>query len=138
VKPSFSTLAACGCFAGAVLLFTRMDYLVNKQLYDHGLQFSEDWYSDYSLYYSLLYQLVIALVFLQTRSWKLCFVLEAFVLSSAQDFVYFGLWEGGKFPQGDWTWMQGYKTLGHWTTQDQTLLSVGALVAALVFAKVTP
>ena len=136
MKPSFSFLAAIGCFGFAVLLFTRMDYLVNNTLYKHGLKFSDEWYSEYSLLYALLFQLTIALIYLWTRSWKLCLVLEAFVLSSCQDFVYFGLWEGGKFPSGDWDWMPLFKTFGHWTTKDQLAFSGLALAGAGVVAKV--
>lgn len=122
--------------AGAVLLFTRMDYLVNHRLYEHGLKFSEEWYSEYSLLYFLLYQFVIVLIGWFTHSWKLCVVLEAFVLSSAQDMVYFGLWEKGNFPKGDWTWMPLFKTFGTWKTEHQIILSFVAVIGAILAVKV--
>jgi len=42
-------LLAVSLFFLTVVLFTRLDFLVNKSLYDYGLKFDEGWYVEYSL-----------------------------------------------------------------------------------------
>ncbi len=128
-------MLAGALFACAVLLFTRIDYLVNSDLYRYGLKFNDGWFGTYSLLYRLLYQLMIVFVYLLTRRWRLVVVLEAFVLSSGQDLVYFIVWGQGNFPTGDWTWMPWYKWFGHWTTEMQIGWTVVAVAASLILTK---
>jgi hypothetical protein len=51
--------------------------------------------------------------------------MEIFVLTSTQDLVYFGLWEGA-FPHIEWSWMPFYRIFGSWTTTHQIMLSFSA------------
>jgi hypothetical protein len=120
-------------FAISVLLLTRMDYLVNAQLYQFGLTFSESWAITYWALYILLYQLFIIVLLLFCKNWKLGLVFEVFTLTSSQDLVYFGVWSGGVFPKGNWTWMFLYKVFGFWNTQSQILLTATSLTAVLLF-----
>lgn len=124
-------------FFVAVLLLTFMDWIVNGLLYQHGLQFSEEWYGTYSLGYTLLWQFTLITLTLSLRSWKAFVLMEAFVLSSTQDLVYFGVWNGGVFPVGDWTWMPLFDVLGFYSTGLQVLLSVVCVGAAILLVKMT-
>jgi len=117
-------------FFVAVLLLTRLDYLINNTFYSYGLVFSYGWYREYTLLYSLSYQLVIFLLLLWTRNKYLLLATEAFVFSATQDLIFFGLW-CGRFPPADWTWMLSYEMLGFWTTSTQLFASI--LVNGLVF-----
>jgi hypothetical protein len=112
-------------FFVTVMLLTRLDFLVNKSLYDYGLKYDEGWYIEYSLLYALLYQAVILILALYTKSLRLVAFTEVFVLTSTQDLVYFGLWQGG-FPSIQWAWTPFFHLFGTWTTTDQLLLSFSA------------
>jgi len=112
-------------FFFGVLLFTRVDFFVNASLYNYGLQFSENWYSEYLILYGLCYQLLILSLLVYTRSLKLFVFMEVFVLTSTQDLVFFGLWQGA-FPRIEWSWTPFYRIFGTWTTTHQILLSFSA------------
>src|SRR4030067_305380 len=105
-----------------VLLFTRIDFLINSSLYRYGLHFSENWYVEYTGLYALCYQLLILSLFVYSRNLKLLALMEVFALTSTKDLVYFGLWQGS-FPTIDWSWMPFYRIFGSWTTAHQILLS---------------
>ncbi len=119
-------LVAVFTFSLSVLLLTRFDFLVNNILYGFGLQFSENWYTEYQILYALLYQLVIFVLFAYTKNLKLLAFFECFVLTCTQDLVYFGLWET-VFPSTNWDWMLFNQVFGFWNTQSQVLLSVSVL-----------
>ena len=112
-----------------VLLFTRIDFLINNSLYNYGLNFSENWYFEYTSLYALCYQLLILSLFVYSRSLKLLASMEVFALTSTQDLVYFGLWQGS-FPTIEWSWMLFYRIFGSWTTVHQILLSFSANLSA--------
>lgn len=112
-------------FFFGVLLFTRIDFFVNASLYNYGLKFNENWYAEYTTLYTLCYQLLILSLFVYTRNLKLFVFMEIFVLTSTQDLVYFGLWQGA-FPQIEWSWMPFYRIFGTWTTTHQIMLSSSA------------
>jgi hypothetical protein len=124
-------MAAIGVFCFAVLLLTRLDYLINNTLYSFGLSYSEAWYQEYVLLYFLAYQLVIFTLLAYTRNLKLFMLFQAFVLTSTQDLIYFGLWEGS-FPAHEWVWMTQYKLFGFWNTATQILLSFSSLSLTLI------
>lgn len=124
-------LFAVGFFGASVLLLTKLDYLINTTFYGYGLQFSYGWYRDYTILYMMLFQLVIVPSSLWLQN-KYYFVLtEAFVLSGTQDLIYFGVWNGGVFPSGDWSWMIFHDWFGSWTTANQFTLCL--LVNGLVW-----
>ena len=124
-------LSAIGIFCIAVLLLTRLDYLINNTLYSFGLSYSEAWYQEYVILYFLAYQLVIFTLLAYTRNLKLFVLFQAFVLTSTQDLVYFGLWEGS-FPAHEWVWMTQYKLFGFWNTATQILVSFSSLSVILI------
>jgi hypothetical protein len=134
------TLFAVLLFFLGVLLFTRFDFFVNASLYQYGLQFSENWYDEYLILYGLCYQFLIWSLLVYTRNFKLLVFMEVFVLTSTQDLVYFGLWQGA-FPKIDWWWTPFYRIFGSWTATQQILLSLSAnllsslVIIALYFAK---
>ena len=119
------TFIAILLFFFGVLLFTRIDFLVNVSLYGHGLAFSEDWYVEYINLYVLCYQFLIFSLLIYARNLKLFVLMEVFVLSATHDLVYFGVWHGA-FPQVEWSWMPFYRVFGTWTTAHQILYSVCA------------
>jgi hypothetical protein len=118
-------------FFFGVLLFTRIDFFVNASLYNYGLQFNENWYTEYTALYTLCYQFLILSLLVYARDLKLFVFMEIFVLTSTQDMVYFGLWEGA-FPKTEWVWMPFYRIFGTWTTTDQVLLSFSANLLVLL------
>ena len=124
-------------FFFGVLLFTRIDFFINASLYNYGLQFNENWYAEYTILYTLCYQLLILSLFVYTRNLKLFAFIEIFVVTSTQDLVYFGLWQGA-FPQIDWNWMPFYRIFGTWTTTHQILLSFSANLLVLLALIVLP
>jgi hypothetical protein len=121
-------------FLVGVLLFTRIDFLINKSLYDYGLRFSQNWYGEYTTLYMLCYQFLIISLFVYSRNFKLVLLMEVFVLTYTQDLVYFGLWQGA-FPSANWTWMPLFKFFGSWTTGYQLLFSfsLNSLAVVAVF-----
>ncbi|HLE75260.1 MAG TPA: hypothetical protein VI864_04360 [Candidatus Bathyarchaeia archaeon] len=120
-----------------VLLFTRVDFLVNESLYHYGLHFNENWYAEYTSLYALCYQFLILSLLVYTRNLKLLVFMEVFVLTSTQDMVYFGLWQGA-FPKIDWWWTPFYRIFGTWTTTDQALLSFFANLLVLIAISLLP
>jgi hypothetical protein len=123
-------------FAAGILLLTKLDHIVNRTLYDFGLQFSMDWYWQYSVVYLMLLQGLVLLAYLVSRSRKLPLLAEAFVLSGTQDLVYFGLWNGGVFPDGQWSWTPSFWIFGAWTTAHQVALSAASLLLAGIIVAV--
>jgi hypothetical protein len=133
IEINHKTLLCLVLFFVCVLVFTFMDYIVNSVLYGFGLRFDAEWYGMYSAAYFLLYQLAIAMLTLASNSWRLLVFMEAFVLSSTQDLIYFSVWGKGVFPVGDWSWMPLYQTLGFYNTGLQVVLSgVSMLSATLI------
>ena len=122
-------IVAIVLFFLGVLLFTRIDFLVNSSLYGYGLNFSENWYGEYTILYALCYQLLILSLFAYSRNLKLLALTEVFALTSTQDLVYFGLWQGS-FPTVEWSWTPFYRILGSWTTTHQILLSFSFTLSA--------
>ena len=129
------SVVAIVLFVVGVLLFTRIDFIINKSLYSYGLQFSQNWYIEYTGLYVLCYQLLILSLFVYSRNFKLLLLMEVFVLTSTQDLVYFGLWQGA-FPTTEWSWMPFFNFFGSWTTAHQLFLSISlnSLAAVAVFA----
>jgi len=122
-------------FVFFVLLFTRIDYLVNGDFYEFGLQFSWDWYIIWGILYALLYQSTIVLLHLFHRDWRFTIICESFVLSATQDLIFYLVW-APSFPQGQWVWMPYYLWFGFWTTLNQILfstLSVGGCIVLILF-----
>jgi len=128
-------LAAIGIFSFSVLLLTRLDFLINNILYNFGLSFSEAWYQEYAVLYFLAYQLVVFILLAYTRNLKLFAFFQVFVLTSTQDLVYFGIWEGS-FPSHEWVWMVYYRIFGFWNTASQILLSISSLSSIIILFRV--
>ena len=128
-------LVAFGIFSFSVLLLTRLDFLINNILYNFGLIFSEGWYQEYAVLYFLAYQLIVFILLAYTRNLKLFAFFQVFVLTSTQDLVYFGLWEGS-FPSHEWVWIVYYRIFGFWNTTSQILLSISSLSSIMILSRV--
>lgn len=128
-------LVAIGIFSFSVLLLTRLDFLINNILYNFGLSFSEAWYQEYTILYFLAYQLVVFILLAYTKNLKLFAFFQVFLLTSTQDLVYFGLWEGS-FPSHEWVWMVYYRIFGFWNTTSQILLSLFSLSSSMILFRV--
>jgi len=128
-------LAAIGIFSFSVLLLTRLDFLINNILYNFGLSFSEAWYQEYAVLYFLAYQLVVFILLAYTRNLKLFAFFQVFVLTSTQDLVYFGIWEGS-FPAHEWVWIVYYQIFGFWNTASQIVLSISSLSSIMILFQV--
>jgi hypothetical protein len=137
MEPKRENVFAILLFFLGVLLFTRIDFLINYSLYQYGLQFNENWYAEYSGLYALCYQFLILSLLVYTRNLKLLVFMEVFVLTSTQDMIYFGLWQGA-FPTTEWCWMPFYRILGTWTTLHQILLSFSANLLSSIVIIVLP
>ena len=125
-------LAGAGLFACGILLLTKLDFIINSTFYSYGLKFSMDWYWQYSVVYFILLQCFAVGSFLFARRRELLILAEAFVLSGTQDLVYFGVWNGGVFPHGQWNWTPYYWLFGSWTTAHQVALSAAGLLLACI------
>ena len=119
-------------FACGILLVTKLDHIVNSTLYGQGTSFSMSWYWPYSVVYFLLLQGFVAVLFLFVRRKEAVLLAEAFILSGSQDIVYFGVWNGGVFPPGQWSWTPYFWAFGGWNTVDQLALSAASLGLACV------
>jgi hypothetical protein len=120
-------------FIAVVLILTRVDYLIHSDLYNNGLQWSEDWFWNSQILYFLMYQVVIIALFLYSRSYRLLMVLEGFVCTGGQDLVFFGLWGAAAFPTSTWTWNLLYMAFGlNWTTTFQVYLT-SVVTGAMLF-----
>ena len=119
-------LAAIVIFSFFVLLLTRLDFLINNIFYSFGLIFSEGWYQEYTILYFLAYQLAIFVLLAYTRNLKLFLFFEVFILTSTQDLVYFGFWQGS-FPSHEWVWMLQYRIFWFWNTTTQFFLSTSSI-----------
>lgn len=137
VKRNADRLKSLILFFSAALILTKLDFLVNKTLYEYGLQFSYGWYQEYALQYALSYQLILLLLYLWIRDWKLVFVLEGFVLSAGQDLIFFAVWNRG-FPESQWTWIIFHRIFGFWNTTTQILLTVGVTFTIFFIAFIIP
>ena len=107
-------------FIAVILIFTRVDYLIHSDFYEHGLLYEEEWFWTSQILYFLMYQVAIAVLFLYSRSLRLLMIFEAFVCTGGMDLVgFFLIWNGGAFPGPDvvWTWNLLYALFGfRWTT----------------------
>jgi hypothetical protein len=44
--------------------------------------------------------------------------------------VFYLVWNRGVFPAGDWSWLPFFNIFGHWTTLNQSILSIASMVSA--------
>jgi hypothetical protein len=130
-------------FLIATTILAGRDWLIHHDLYSYGLQANWTWINwDWTIYFLEL-QAVAVVCVLIARSHRLSLLIlfEAFILSSTQDLLFFGVWGQGAFPTTSWDWMLWAKIFGEWTTPMQfalsaIALSVGALVAYALPRKV--
>jgi len=123
-------LAGTAIFACGILLITKFDHMVNSTLYGNGTKLTIGWYWPYSAVYFLLLQGFAVVLYLYVRKMEALLVAESFVLSGSADIVYFGAWNGGVFPPGQWSWTLFYQAFGRWTTADQLALSASSMALA--------
>ncbi len=117
-------------FLVGTVIFSGRDYLIHHDLYGWGLQADMSWIlKDWLIYFFELQAVAVACVLI-ARSHRLSLLIffEAFILSSTQDLIFFGLWGYGSFPSESWTWMYNYQFFGVWTTPMQLAYSGFALL----------
>jgi len=114
------------------LIMTRIDYVVNCILYEHGLKFSQVWYCEWTSIYILAYVFFAVVLGYFNRSLKLGLSLLVISLISTQDIIYFLVWNtGDRFPMSMWVWMYQYKLFGYWNMATQLLLSISTILGIL-------
>ena len=131
-------IVSLALFAIGILIYTRVDYLINSDLYNFGLQYDDRWHETLQIPYSAMFQLTLLLLLLYSRSIRLWVVLEAFILSSGHDLLYYAVWNHGIFPAGNWTWMGTYIIFGKWTTAMQIIYTCLAVSVAIVIVLLLP
>ena len=115
-------------FFVAVVLLEGNGYVIHHDLYEHGLQYSEVWAGKDNLIKIALYQFVIFTILLIHKSWPVWILTEVFWVTSSQDLFFYLVWNKGVFPAGDWAWMPFFSIFGHWTTLNQSILSITSMV----------
>jgi len=122
---------------GFFLIMTRIDYVVNCMLYDHGLRFSQLWFREWTIIYILAYVFFAVVMGYFNKSLKLGLSLLVIFLISTQDIIYFLIWNAGdRFPMSMWVWMYQYELFGYWNMATQLLLSVSTISGILVANKI--
>ncbi len=114
-------------FFVAVVLLEGNGYIIHRGLYEHGLTYSESWAEKDNLLKICLYQFVIFTLLFIHKSWRVWVLTEVFWFTCSQDLFFYLIWNHGVFPAGDWSWLPFYNILGHWTTLDQTILSIASI-----------
>ena len=117
-------------FFVAVVLLEGNGYIIHHDLYKHGLRYNESWAGKDNLIKMALYQFVIFTLLVVHKSWRVWVLTEVFWCTCSQDLLFYLIWNRGVFPAGDWGWLPFCSVLGHWTTVDQTVLSVSSLAFA--------
>lgn len=119
------------------LIMTRIDYVVNCILYEHGLKFSQVWYCEWTSIYILAYVFFAVVMGYFNRSLKLGLSLLVISLISTQDIIYFLVWNSGdRFPMSMWVWMYQYKLFGYWNMATQLLLCASVISGILGVNKI--
>lgn len=119
-------------FGLSIIFLSGRDWIVHGLHYDYGLRYDIAWAQiDWNIYLIQLYVAAFSCAFI-ARSWKLLLGYCAFVWSSTQDLIFYGVWMQGKFPAGDWTWMGYYSIFGVWTTFHQFIFSFTILSLTII------
>jgi len=127
------------------LLMARIDYVVNKVLYDFGLVFSYDWANMYWLAYQSTFGVFSAMVgFIywfgsrKTHCDKkvtaaLIVSISLLSLGGLQDILYFVLWDGG-LPAASvvWSWVPWVSVFGTWNSVMQVTFTTAAVGISLL------
>jgi hypothetical protein len=123
-------------------LMSRIDFIVNSTLYEHGLQFSYAWALDYWTVYTAVFVLFSATISMMywlgssktARDLKLALgilvTVVVLMLSGLQDVMFFVLWKGGLPPNNVvWWWVPWVHIFGTWTSLTQIVATTTTLVA---------
>lgn len=113
-------------------LMSRIDYIVNGVLYNHGLSFSYEWATDYWLTYNLTFltfSIIVSFSYWYGSnktaknlkfSIALLLTINALAMGGLQDIMFYILWAGGLPPNNvTWWWAPWRYVLGTWTSQTQ-------------------
>ncbi len=137
-------------------LMSRIDFLIHRTLYDHGLRFSYEWAVDYWAMYtatfvvfsvitSLMYWLGSEKTIKDMRfSVALLATVNILMIGGIQDVMFYVFWAGG-LPANDiiWWWAPWNYVFGTWTSPLQIVLASLSISATMllwlrVTAKSTP
>lgn len=118
------------------LSITGIDFVVNSILYSHGLNFSFVWYIPYLAGISATITSITVLVTWQSYedtgnagiALKRGSILLLAYTGGLIDCLYFLVYNGGRVPVGEWTWMWQYWLLGTWNWTLQAIWSFSFLL----------
>ena len=131
-------------------LLSRLDFIVHRDLYHYGLQFSYEWANEYWIiyftsyvYFSIVLGLIYWLASNRTRndlkvSLGLFITVNLLHLGGLADMIFFGLWAGGLPPDSVmWWWMPWYQIFGVWTSSMQiVLMAIMSLIVVSMWTKI--
>ena len=130
-------------------LLSRMDFIVHRDLYHYGLQFSYEWANEYWItyfttyaYFSMVIGFIYWLASNRTKkdlrvSMGLAATVSLLQIGGLADIIFFSLWAGGLPPDNVvWWWTPWYQIFGVWTSSMQIfLMAFTSLIVAFIWIK---
>ena len=126
-------------------LLSRIDFIVHRDLYRYGLQFSYEWANEYWItyfasyaYFSMVIGFIYWLASNRTRNdLKISVGLIATVtllqIGGLADIIFFSLWAKGLPPDSVmWWWMPWYQIFGVWTSSIQIAFMMLMSLAVMI------
>lgn len=131
-------------------LLSRMDFIVHRDLYHYGLQFSYEWANEYWItyfatyaYFSMVIGFIYWLASNRTRndlkiSVGLVITVILLQIGGLADIIFFSLWARGLPPDSVmWWWIPWYHILGVWTSSMQiALMAFMSLIVTSMWIKI--
>jgi len=131
-------------------LLSRIDFIVHRDLYRYGLQFSYEWANEYWItyfssyaYFSIVIGFIYWLASKKTRndlkvSAGLVVTVNLLQIGGLADIIFFSLWAGGLPPKSImWWWTPWYQIFGVWTSSMQIIfMAFMSLVVASMWIKI--
>ena len=131
-------------------LLSRIDFIVHRDLYHYGLQFSYGWANEYWItyfasyaYFSIVIGFIYWLASNRTRndlkiSAGLVITVNLLQIGGLADIIFFTLWAGRLPPDSImWWWTPWYQIFGVWTSSMQTILmAFMSLIVASMWIKI--
>jgi len=150
MKPVYKGLGVALSILVYFCLLSRLDLIVNQNLYHYGLQFSYEWANEYWITYFASYayfSIVIAFIYWlasnKTRndlkvSIGLATTVNLLHMGGLADIIFFSLWARGLPPDSVmWWWMPRYQIFGVWTNSMQiALLTFMSLTTTFMWIKI--
>ena len=142
-----SVLSKSNCWLLIVLAIflsiTGLDFVVNSILYSYGLNFSSVWYIPYLVGISATIFSICVLVVWQSYedtgnvsvALRRGSILLLAHIGGLIDCLYFLVYNGGRVPLGEWTWMWQYWLFGTWNWTLQVIWSFSFFLLIICLSK---